>query len=63
MNDQKTAELSNAMLRDTLGSLVLQGVMDRARIQTLEADCVALRGQLKAASVPDPRDRDSCREV
>jgi hypothetical protein len=37
MNEQKTPQTSVAdlMLRDTLGSLVLQGIIDRAHIKAL----------------------------
>lgn len=35
MNEQDRA---NSMLRDTLGSLVLQDIQARARIQALEAE-------------------------
>jgi hypothetical protein len=37
------SKMADVMLRDTLGSLVLQGIIDRARIKALETEISDLK--------------------
>jgi len=52
--------VAQGMLRDMVGSLVLENIQYQAQIKLLVAENQEL-GRL--AKVPDPRDRDSCRET
>lgn len=52
-------DVAQASLRDTVGGLVLDNIQAQAQIKILMAENQELK---RAAQVPDPRDRDSCRE-
>jgi len=56
MDDKQLAGMTQAILQETIGGLVLENTRLQAQVRLLTAE-------LKAAKVPDPRDRDSCREI
>jgi len=51
--------VAQGMLRDMVGGLVLDNIQYQAQIKLLTAENQEL---VRRAKVPDPRDRDSCRE-
>lgn len=56
METSQLNSLAQSILQETIGGLVLENTRLQAQVRLLTAE-------LKAAKVPDPRDRDSCREV
>ena len=52
--------VAQGLLRDMVGGLVLETIQYQAQIKLLTAENQEL---VRLAKVPDPRDRESCRET